>query len=798
MFRNFLAAAIRHLARNRVYAAISVLGLAVGLWAALLEGLVLRNQFGYDHFIPGYQRIYVAMSFVTPPGHGTVYLSSTNNFVAPILKSRFSEIESVTRLMTQPVTLRHDNVEAREQIYWADPNAFEVLPLPVVAGDLKAALRRPDSIVLSRSVARKYFGRDAPLGETLTLDGQHSMTVTAVIENLPLNATHLQNSIFASAVAPWTPLSAQDRIPGNVAGSAPVGFGTNTYLKLTPGASPQRLLAGVSRLAPAIFLRPPPGWSDALQAMPLDRLHTHPGLNPGFAATVIMSMILTAVILLIACINFVNLLTARSTQRAMEVAVRKISGAARHVLIAQFLGESMIYVAIAVLVAAALTEWSLPYVNSFLNSGATFDYWRDYALLGWIALGSLVLGLLAGTYPALVLSAFRPLRVLRGTARRSSPAGFVRQSLVTVQFAILIGLLISAGVVYRQRVYATHEALRLDTDQVLIVRSRCGAVFTQELRKLPGVRGVSCSGAGLLDGPQFFTATGKDGVQQLMFGLDVDAALFRLYGIRPSAGRLTGDPGSNGEDPEAARRYCVINETAARQLGFTTAQDAVGFALPGLDRPGSQVQVIGVVPDFSLTSVEHRTEAIAYRLRSEGGDFGLINIKLTGREIPETLTAIDRLWTATGDGKPIDRFFLEDHLQSLYIAVLREAQTFAVFSFVAMLLACLGLLGFSASITSKRTREIGIRKALGAQTRDIVRLLLWQFTKPVLCANLIAWPAAGFFMNRWLQRFAYHIDIGPELFLAATGVAVVIALLTVTSHTLLVARQQPAFTLRVQ
>jgi putative ABC transport system permease protein len=210
------------------------------------------------------------------------------------------------------------------------------------------------------------------------------------------------------------------------------------------------------------------------------------------------------------------------------------------------------------------------------------------------------------------------------------------------------------------------------------------------------------------------------------------------------------------------------------------------------------VQVIGVVPDFSLTSVEHRTEAIAYRLRSEGGDFGLINIKLTGREIPETLTAIDRLWTATGDGKPIDRFFLEDHLQSLYIAVLREAQTFAVFSFVAMLLACLGLLGFSASITSKRTREIGIRKALGAQTGDIVRLLLWQFTKPVLCANLIAWPAAGFFMNRWLQRFAYHINIGPELFLAATGVAVVIALLTVTSHTLLVARQQPAFTLRVQ
>jgi putative ABC transport system permease protein len=302
----------------------------------------------------------------------------------------------------------------------------------------------------------------------------------------------------------------------------------------------------------------------------------------------------------------------------------------------------------------------------------------------------------------------------------------------------------------------------------------------------------------LLDGPQFFTAKGRDDVQQLMFGLDVDSALFRFYGIRPVAGRLTGDPRSAGEDSEADRHYCVVNETAAKQLGFSASRDAIGFALPALDRPGKQMQIVGVVPDFSLTSVERRTEAIAYRLSPEGGNFGLINIKLTGREIPETLTAIDRLWAATGDGKPINRFFLEDHLQSLYVAILREAQTFAVFSFVAMLLACLGLLGFSASITSKRTREIGIRKALGAQTGDIVRLLLWQFTKPVLWANLIALPAAGFFMNRWLQQFAYHIDIGPELFLAATAVAVVIALLTVTSHTLLVARQQPAFTLRVQ
>jgi putative ABC transport system permease protein len=797
MFRNFLAAAVRHLARNRVYAAISVLGLAVGLWAALIEGLVLRNQFGYDHFIPGYQRIYMAMSFVTPPGHGTVYLPGSSNFVASALKSRFSEIESVTRLMLQIGTLRHDEVESHEDIYWADPNAFDVLPLPVVAGDLKASLRHPDSIVLSRSVARKYFGRDAPLGETLVLDGLHTLTVSAVIEDLPSNGTHLQSGIFASGIAPWTPLGSQDRIAGNIAGSAPVGFGTNTYLKLAPRASPQRLLAAMSTLAPAIFTRPPPGWSVELHVMPMDALHTHPGLNPGFAGTVILSLILTTVILLIACINFINLLTARSTQRAMEVAVRKISGAPRYVLIMQFLGESMIYVTVAAVAAAALTEWSLPYVNSFLNSGATFDYWRDGALVGWIVLGSVLLGLLAGAYPALVLSAFRPLRVLKGRPARSGAAGFVRQSLVTVQFAILIGLLISAGVVYRQRSYATHEALRLDTDQVLIVRSRCSPAFTGELRKLPGVSGVSCSGAGLLEGPQFFTAKGKDGVLQLMYGLDVDAAFFRLYGIRPAAGRLTGDPRSTGEDSEAERRYCVINETAAKRLGFAASQDAIGFALPALDRPGKQLQVIGVVRDFSLTSVERKTEAIAYQL-SSAGSFGLINIKLTGRQIPETLTAIDRLWAATGESKPIDRFFLEEHLQDLYIAVLREAQTFAVFSFVAMLLACLGLLGFSASITSRRTREIGIRKALGAQTGDIVRLLLWQFTKPVLWANLIAWPAAGFFMNRWLQRFAYHIDIGLELFLVATGVAVAIALLTVTSHTLLVARQQPAFTLRVQ
>ncbi|MEJ0006474.1 MAG: FtsX-like permease family protein [Steroidobacteraceae bacterium] len=788
MFRNCLAAAMRHLARNKLYCAISVFGLAAGLWAALLAGLVLRGQFSFDHFIPGYERIYVAMNEITPPGHAAFYFPRTNSWVGPQLKLAFSGIEDYTRLAVRyPVTLRHGAIEAREQIYWADPNAFEVLPLPTVAGDLKSALRHPDSIVLSRNMARKYFGRDAPLGETLLLDGTHPMTVSAVIENPPLNGTSLESEIFASGLASWSALSGLDRSPGD---ARTVSQDVSLYLRLTAGASAQRLLAATPIMARSLWVPAPQGWGLEFHLQRMDRLNSHPGLNSAFAGRVVMMLILGSVILIVACVNFVNLLTARSALRATEVAMRKVSGAPRHLLVLQFLGESLIYVAVAALVAVALTEWSLPFVNAFLGTGAAFDYWRDHALLGWIALAVLLIGLLAGAYPALVLSGFRPLTVLKGGTRHSRSAGLTRQGLVALQFAILIGLLIAAGVVYEQRMFATHEALRVDTDQMLLIDSPCNAAFAAELQKLRGVRGLACSSSSVLGGLNVFLVPDRRGVLQFLPKSQVESAFFKLYGIQVLAGDLPA------EGSAAQGTYDFVNESAARRLGFASARAVLGFGLTAGNGP--TVKVSAVVPDFNLGSVEQKVDARVYEVSPDRSGLDLISVRLTAHDIPETLAAIDRLWLATGGKQPIRRDFLDEHLQNLYVAMLREAEAFGIFSLLAVLLGCLGLLGLSASITERRTREIGIRKATGAATSDIVRLLLWQFAKPVLWANLIAWPVAGYIMNRWLHRFAYHTALQLWLFLAATAIAIAIALLTICTHTFLVARAKPIAALRYE
>jgi putative ABC transport system permease protein len=791
MFRNCMAAALRHLARNKLYTAISVLGLSVGLCTALLAALVVHNQLSQDHFIGGYDRIYTAVTAITPPGHATVYIPSTASFVGPQLALKFREIEAATRLIPQTVTVRRSNVEAKELIYWADPNAFEVLALPVLAGNLRSALKRPDAIVLPRSIARKYFGRDAPLGETLTVDGTHVVSVAAVIQDLPPNATHLQSGIFIAGLAPWSELRRLDTILGNVPGSNNV-IGVATYVKLALHASAGRLLDAMPALSKTLFARPPQGTTLALQFVRLDRLIAQPGLNPGFASRLLMVAITGIGILVIAGVNFVNLLTARSTRRAREVSVRKLAGAARRVLVLQFLTESIVYVIAASLVAVALTELLLPYVNAFLTAGATFRYWQDPALITAVALAVLLLGILAGAYPALVLSAFRPLRVLTGETRQSRSAVSMRQVLVTAQFSILIGLIIAAAVVYQQRRFATRDALRVDTDQMLLIRSPCDAAFTTRLRTLPGVRGLACSSSTLVEHRVLNVAWANDraGIEHLMYPIFAQPSLFDLYGIKPVAGRISA--GSAGT-------YYVFNETATRQLGFTRSADAIGYAASACDpSPCRSVPISGVIPDFSLDSVAHKIEAQEFVVTAKAPAFDLISVKLTGHQIPETLSAIDGMWKTTGAKDPINRVFLDLRIQLMYLAMLREAQLFGVFAAVAVVLACLGLLGLAASIAERRTREIGIRKALGADTGNIIRLLLLQFAKPVLWANLIAWPLTAYGMNRWLQGFAYHVDLAVWLFPAAAALALMIALLTVSTHSLLIARANPVAALRYE
>ena len=498
--------------------------------------------------------------------------------------------------------------------------------------------------------------------------------MTAVIEDLPTNGTHLETGIFISGRAPWSRLHLLDSDPNNVPGSSAI-LGTESYVKLAPHASPRRVQDALPAMVKALFGPPPQGTNLALQFIRMDRLIAHPGLNPGFKSRLLMVTSTGLVILIIACLNFVNLFTARSARRAKEVSIRKLAGAQRRVLVLQFLTESIVYVIVASLVAVALTELLLPYANAFLTTGATFRYWQAPMLIAAIALSSIVLGILAGAYPAFVLSGFRPLRVLTGETRQSRGVRSMRHLLVTVQFAILIGLSIAAAVVYQQRLFATQDALRVNTDEMLLIRSPCVAAFTTEVRTLPGVRGLSCSESSWVDHNEdnIGFMNDKTGVEHFMYPINVQPGFFDLYGIKAIAGRTSG---------VSQAQYFLLNETAARQLGFTRPSEAIGYPLKarGLGS-GPNVPIIGVVPDFSLDStVEHKMEARAYVVTEKDPNYDIINVKLTGSQIPETLGAIDRLWKITGAHDPINRLFLKEHIQNMYLSMLRESQLFGVFA----------------------------------------------------------------------------------------------------------------------
>ena len=485
--------------------------------------------------------------------------------------------------------------------------------------------------------------------------------------------------------------------------------------------------------------------------------------------------------------------------------MRKVCGAGGRDLIVQFIGESLIYTTLAMLIAMALVELLLlPWLNAFVDRSIVFEYWR-WPLLPYLAGTVLVVGTLAGAYPAFVLSSFRPGVVLKGTGPSVAGSGRVRQLLVIVQFAILIGLMLSTAIIYRQTQFGLDRGLRFDKDQLLIVNVRSAecekSSFRTAVGSLPGVLGAACSefflgeyGTAQYIAPDGREVTLKDGI--------AGAGMFELMGLKPVAGRffmrdreLDSLPPPKDRKPGVPIRI-VLNETAAKVLGFKSPADAIGKSL-ALARTDVRYEIIGVVADFSGESVRQGIYPMYYF--NTAGWLSRLNVRLRGSAVPETLRAIDKLWNQIpGQTRPISRRFYDEYVQSIYASLIRQRTIFAGFAMVALLLAGLGLFGLAGFTVERRTREIGIRKAMGAETGDVTRLLMWQFAKPVLWANVLAWPVAGYIMYRWLLGFAYRIDLEPWPFAAASLVALVIAMLTVSTHSILVARAKPVAALRYE
>jgi putative ABC transport system permease protein len=721
------------------------------------------------------------------------------------MKLDYPSIDTIARLAQGGSDLRVGAVEALDTITWVDPDFFKVMPLPVIAGDPIATLARPDGIVLTRSMARKYFGRDDPTGETIELDRDHWMQVGAVIEDVPANS-HLAAQIFASGLASFSPLAIADRADrGNW------GDTVYTYFRLTPGASvdPVRedMAAFVERHAIGpqmqVHFRPP---ALELIVVPLPAIHLRPAplaaMTPRANKETLFALAATAgLIVLIAAINYVTLMTARSTQRAVEVGIRKVVGAARRSLVAQFIGESLLYVVIAMMMAMACVELMIPWFNAYANTNLVFDYWRDPLLLGALVALVITVGVLAGLYPAIALSSFRPASVLKGGTLRSAGAGVVRTGLVILQFAMLIGILLMTATIYRQTRFALTDTLRVPTDQILWVTGACDDAIKHQIRSLPGVRAAACNAPGSL-GHVLVHRT--DGANLALSRTFVDFGYLELYGLRPLSGRFFEKSyGADSVSPDAPASFqpnVVINETARQQLGFRKSAEAVGKTISwarGADLSALLPStIIGVTPDFSVAASRAKIDPEIYLV--DPPELYTLNVKLDGHKIPETIAAIDGLWKKFNASRPISRVFLDQLMQRQYMDVIRQGIIFAAFSSLALFLACMGLFGLAAFATERRIKEIGIRKAMGASSADIMRLFVWEFSQPVLWANLIAWPIAYYSASRWLNGFAYHVNLELWMFLAAGTIALTIALFTVSGQAFLAARAKPVRALRYE
>lgn len=807
MIGHYLLLAARNVPRAGPFVLISIVGLAIGLGAALLIALYVHDELGYERWLPDSDRVHLIS--VRSPAGGMNGSSPSN--AGQWIASDYPQFEVVTRLTQSGGFFKRDEHEFSEQVYWAEPNFFEVFQFPVVAGTLKGALGQPDTLVLTRRHAEKYFGRSDPLGQTMVLDGKHALTVTAVIEDLRSN-THFAMDVIAAGVSAYSPITEQDLIPMTVVGAKPWAF--RTYGRLKRGESIAALRESI-RTLPDRHSDPAAGGQAAsdvwpLIVRPIRTLH----LSANDVASpdnenlgrLYGAMGIGLLIILAAAINFVTLRTALAMRRAVEVGVRKACGGNRRTLFAQFIGEVFVHVSVATALGLALAAAALPALNAFVLRTIEWQTLFNPFFLGGIAALAVVVTLLAGSYPAFVLASFRPSLVTKGRSSGRLQNG-VRQGLVALQFAIVIGVLIATIVVHRQTAFGMRESLRQISDPIVQLRTSCSDALKDAMARLAGVKEAACSRNSPQAGGGGVGPVQYNGSERLVLGeTAVDFGFFELFGLELAAGRYFSEDFGADKTPEdlvwTTPQSIVLNEAGVRKLGLASPQAAIGETVTinhpsGLVRTFSgehAAQIVGVVKDFQMGSV--RNEIFPAVFYVDSLLFGVLSLKLDGISTPETLDAIDRVWREIGDPGPPQRWFFEETVQDMYVDMRRDFELFTVFAGVAILISGLGLVGLAAHAASVRTKEIGVRKVLGSNRAGIMSLLMWQFGKPVLLANLIAWPAAYFAMSSWLAGFARRIDLETWMFVGAAAATLLIAALTVAAHAWTIAGVRPAVALR--
>ncbi|MFO7829094.1 MAG: ABC transporter permease [Bacteroidales bacterium] len=805
MFKNFIRTAWRNILRERGFTLINIAGLSIGIASCILIMLFVQDELSYDRFHKDSEniyRVYIDGQF----GNNVVKSPFTSNVMAGTMQEELADVEIATRF--QKVNRRFVKYEDKsfieKQFFYGDENFFKLFSFNLVKGNADDILDKPNTIVITESTAKKYFGDIDPMGKMLLIEGKTPFQVTGVCEDVPGNS-HFHFD-FVASISSTSTSKVTYWVQNNVF----------TYFKLKPNTNLDQFRASLNEfvikyVGPEVvqfmgidleeFLQS--GSTYGFKIQPLEDIYLKSDLQDeieptGSLATVYYFMIIAIFILIIACINFMNLATAKYSNRAKEVGIRKVVGSARIQLIQQFFIESIMLSGIALLFAIALVELFLPVFNQITLKDLNIHYFSSWWIIPAYLTFAVLVGVLAGSYPSFILSAFKPIKVLKGNLNLGFNSTRLRSILVIFQFIITIVLFVSTIVIYTQINYLNNKNLGFSKDQVLVINRAYDLgtdykAFKNELLQNPNIKHVSTSSA--VPGRPFDGST-----MQLEGAPKEDIVPFAIYYADydfMNTMDLTIDQGRFfSKDYPSDSMSVVINEVAAKRLGD---ENPVGKRLlaPGILREQPYLPIVGVLKDFNYESLHKEIRPICILLEADKANV-FLSVKMQTNNLNQTISYIENLYTKFLPANSFEYFFLDDDFEKLYQAEKRTAIVFTIFSVLAIFVAALGLLGLAAFSVEKRTKEIGVRKALGAGFMSIIKILYKEILILLLISSVIAWPLSYYLMSEWLQNFAYKIDLTIYPFVIATVFALIIATITVGTQIVKSANTNPAHAMRYE
>lgn len=805
MLRNYIKIALRNLVRNKLYSSINLLGLAIGMAACLMIFLWVQDELSYDQFHQNAGRIYrVERRYDFRDMHGQAPV--TSGPYGPAMVRDYPEIENFVRLDIGELSVKdHRNIFRKQRLIFADNSIFKIFNFRLEAGDPQTALIKPNSIVLTRENALKYLGTEDAIGKSLTLDWNEAPTdfqVTGILEEIPHNS-HVHFDMLASLST-----YLEERLS--------IWFNNflYTYVLVKEGISAEDLQnkfpALWTKYMAADFIAVVGADVDIndvfqMKLHPLLDIHLHPSeefeIEPqGSLTSVYIFSAIALLILIIACINFMNLSTARANKRAREVGIRKTVGAIKRQLWGQFIGESVLLAIIALALAVLLIRLFIPLFNTVSNKALSVT--QLFHLGNWfILIGITVLtGLLAGLYPAFYLTAFHPARVLKGSALSGTGKSAFRKGMAVIQFVISITLIIGTLIIFRQMEYIQNRSLGFNKENVVIIPAESNTIrqnieaFRNTLTQDTRIKSVAVSSN--IPGSAMFSDTvfkrdDSDDVFSIIYTL-TDYEFVNTYGFNVIQGRNFSKEFST--DIQGA---VILNQAASKEIGYKP-EEAVGKKLYRYESATEFVgnTIVGVVEDFHFKSLHRIIEPFLLMLAPER--FDTISVRVMPGDARGTIDFIQQKWRETYPGEQFEFSFLDNKINLLYESEGKMRNIFLIFSILSIFVACLGLFGLAAFTAEERTKEIGVRKVLGASIGNILILLSKEFAKWVLVANVVAWPLGYFMMNRWLQNFAFRTKIGLWPFMLSAVLALIIALLTVSYQSIKASLTNPVDCLRYE